>query len=525
MAGLNAIQILRGTSSTLNSSTQTLLPGQLVYNKDKNYLAIGSDNVDRVNKLPIVTNEIIGYDGDDTSITDTMSVEYSINRRQIDIEESTPQNVFSIYTSTIPIQIILDNTSESTQSEILVSNDNIKLNEVNISRIITEGVLSTNIASPYDMCVTTNAITASGTVAQSNINIYSTKNTTLQSSGDIRILAVPNTITLSSSRGTSFLLRATQVAICGYSYTRIPGLQQVSTSLEINGFDTINLVSSEHITFPQSIELYTATGNNTFTFPDIENSNRIIATTYDIANINDTLQTNATTIYAPTYKMSHSPSVSSYVSTMTTNENNESVQLSWIGIYDTDTSVDIVNSNTQIPTCRTVRNSLPTINGELSNSSTSIYAPTSNGATTQFLCGSGNSATAPTWVNGCLYRHKVTIKLDNNLSSDLCDPVSENYAFPAVTLMIINASPNEISGLFSLCSTLGTGWYPSSGFIRLSNDDEYLISGIYTYGGNNIRIRASNQTYAFSVISQSQDESWKTNMNDIVGTLIIQAEQ
>ena len=42
MAGRNAIQILRGTSSQISSSNETLLDGQLLYNKTTNQLFIGN---------------------------------------------------------------------------------------------------------------------------------------------------------------------------------------------------------------------------------------------------------------------------------------------------------------------------------------------------------------------------------------------------------------------------------------------------------------------------------------------------
>ena len=43
MANNKAIQVLRGSSSAIASSTEKLLDGQLLYNTDKNYVTVGYD--------------------------------------------------------------------------------------------------------------------------------------------------------------------------------------------------------------------------------------------------------------------------------------------------------------------------------------------------------------------------------------------------------------------------------------------------------------------------------------------------
>lgn len=69
MANKKSIQILRGTNANIASSSDTLLPGQPLYNIDKNYLTIGgggtsgTENVP-MNSKPIACRELVGYVGD-----------------------------------------------------------------------------------------------------------------------------------------------------------------------------------------------------------------------------------------------------------------------------------------------------------------------------------------------------------------------------------------------------------------------------------------------------------------------------
>ena len=64
MAGNNTIQILRGTNAKIAASTDTLKPGQLLYNIDKGYLTCGGGATDLVNKLPVKAAELIVYNND-----------------------------------------------------------------------------------------------------------------------------------------------------------------------------------------------------------------------------------------------------------------------------------------------------------------------------------------------------------------------------------------------------------------------------------------------------------------------------
>ena len=76
MAGNNSIQILRGSSSAIANSSETLLDGQMIYNTDKNYLTIGANgNSTPVNSEPIACRKLVGYSGDsDDSIGNNTTV-------------------------------------------------------------------------------------------------------------------------------------------------------------------------------------------------------------------------------------------------------------------------------------------------------------------------------------------------------------------------------------------------------------------------------------------------------------------
>lgn len=85
MAGNNAIQILRGSRDKIIGSTQTLKPGQLLYNTTDNYLSVGKPSNGDLTSTPIVTREIVGYthenSGDSISTAPTVDEElkkYSI---------------------------------------------------------------------------------------------------------------------------------------------------------------------------------------------------------------------------------------------------------------------------------------------------------------------------------------------------------------------------------------------------------------------------------------------------------------
>lgn len=84
-----SIQILRGSNDTIANSTDKLLDGQLLYNKDKNYLTVGKvkktgGTIDEDNSSynftsqPIRVRELGGFSSDDSSIGEENTGEFYI---------------------------------------------------------------------------------------------------------------------------------------------------------------------------------------------------------------------------------------------------------------------------------------------------------------------------------------------------------------------------------------------------------------------------------------------------------------
>lgn len=78
----NTIKVKRGKSAALNSSTEKLQAGEVLYNLDKNYLTVGAEDNDALTKKPVAAREIVGYTGDTdskigTSTTEAYSIRYN----------------------------------------------------------------------------------------------------------------------------------------------------------------------------------------------------------------------------------------------------------------------------------------------------------------------------------------------------------------------------------------------------------------------------------------------------------------
>lgn len=77
----NTIKVKRGKSAALNSSTEKLQAGEVLYNLDKNYLTVGAKDNDALTKKPVAAREIVGYTGDTNdkigaSTTEAYSIRY-----------------------------------------------------------------------------------------------------------------------------------------------------------------------------------------------------------------------------------------------------------------------------------------------------------------------------------------------------------------------------------------------------------------------------------------------------------------
>lgn len=75
----NTIKVKRGKSAALNSSTEKLQAGEVLYNLDKNYLTVGAKDNDALTKKPVAAREIVGYVGDtDSKVGASTTEAYSI---------------------------------------------------------------------------------------------------------------------------------------------------------------------------------------------------------------------------------------------------------------------------------------------------------------------------------------------------------------------------------------------------------------------------------------------------------------
>lgn len=75
----NTIKVKRGKSAALNSSTEKLQAGEVLYNLDKNYLTVGANDNDALTKKPVAAREVVGYAGDtDSKIGASTTEAYSI---------------------------------------------------------------------------------------------------------------------------------------------------------------------------------------------------------------------------------------------------------------------------------------------------------------------------------------------------------------------------------------------------------------------------------------------------------------
>lgn len=72
----NRIRILRGNSDRIVTNGSKLVKGQPLYNTDKNYLTIASQDNTALTRLPITVRELKGWFEDNTKITKTLDSSY-----------------------------------------------------------------------------------------------------------------------------------------------------------------------------------------------------------------------------------------------------------------------------------------------------------------------------------------------------------------------------------------------------------------------------------------------------------------
>lgn len=130
-----AIQILRGSNDKIVGSTDKLLDGQLLYNKDKNYITVGN-NKSNFNSQPIRVRELGGFSSDDSSIGKEDTGEFYIRH------DGASLNIYdnSFLEIKCP-QIRMAAREESGPNSIEISATTVALNSNTRTRIATGGSL------------------------------------------------------------------------------------------------------------------------------------------------------------------------------------------------------------------------------------------------------------------------------------------------------------------------------------------------------------------------------------------------
>lgn len=463
MAGLNAIQILRGTSSTLNSSTQTLLPGQLVYNKDKNYLAIGSDIKDGdsspLNKSPIEVRRLVAYYEDtDNSIGANTTPIFSIgdsslggSGHNLTLEykgtgSDAPDNYVALNDSTFFTNVQRINLTATTA--LSLRSEAMFVDIESSSVLMTANRINIVGGEPMQSGIGTSTIAVGLNVTEfGTIRLTTTREKGGTNNVEEAITLQSNTINLQS-----------------YSSA---GIRIINASNQV-------LLNGDDIGFSNGANIITVDQSNTtvgmFKFPTIPESNYntlyTLATTANIANINDTLQTNTTTIYAPINEYSPENEQNygvavRYNGPPFTSENTSTKSWSWREIKDIydDNHFEIRNNSSKLLTETAIYNGLPYINGKHDYYyTTHIYAPEDFGDKTQLLCGSGNNTKAPTWKT--LYAHYFTINLkDQTITPPPSSSVdgSDGWGVYGYFYVVssVGSSASTISSLSALITIVG----------------------------------------------------------------------
>lgn len=119
----NQIQIARGENLNIANSTERLKYGELLYNKGKNYISVGSaDNIILKNAIPITVRNIKGYTSDLNEgvfqLGNTNSGLYELDADSTELFLRTP-NKFNLYKGTdksISLLNIIESGATSTLS-------------------------------------------------------------------------------------------------------------------------------------------------------------------------------------------------------------------------------------------------------------------------------------------------------------------------------------------------------------------------------------------------------------------------
>lgn len=166
----NTIKVKRGKSAALNTSTEKLQAGEVLYNLDKNYLTVGAEDNDTLTKKPVAAREIVGYTGDTdskigASTTEAYSIRYNDDSGVI---VSSENNILST-PGTLKMQTPGKNISTITISTGEVDPDGSAKPTIELSTSLSMPI---TLALPWKSgtLATTDDITASASTKLDNTN-------------------------------------------------------------------------------------------------------------------------------------------------------------------------------------------------------------------------------------------------------------------------------------------------------------------------------------------------------------------
>ena len=207
MANNKSIQILRGERAKIASKTDSLLDGQLLYNKTDNYLTVGNGDNAKISDNPVACREVHGYFSDNSGIStnNPSAYNYQIKPEEGNLLISSTGNIELAPTGTLTGKTPAYGTAETptrdtqlaTTEWVHYAEGNTKLNadsatKLKTARKITAG-LNTAIGTPFngESDVT---IAVSGVLGQVNGGTGKTSTSQIMSGGSFAIqsLSVAN---------------------------------------------------------------------------------------------------------------------------------------------------------------------------------------------------------------------------------------------------------------------------------------------------------------------------------------------
>lgn len=184
-----AIQILRGSNDKIVNSTDKLLDGQLLYNKDKNYLTVGSNSGDyKLNAQPIRVRELGGFSSDDRGIasqTGSAGFDFSIKHEDssLDIWDSKhiiigtcpAYNNLGTSKSSSYLKLNFENPAENSSAVIDTYNNKLEMDNSHTLLMYRENLIELATAAvTIKSAGTLNLSSDTGITSNSNLEVNGT---------------------------------------------------------------------------------------------------------------------------------------------------------------------------------------------------------------------------------------------------------------------------------------------------------------------------------------------------------------